>query len=275
MQTAKTNNTLSISSLYAFALTVLMLGGLFVFNLVYYPEPADAEPYHAEVREVLDYVPARITVKWPERILNRLDVGENPAVHRQTRQEGYSYEDRQTLRAAIELLRPNRIINRVYTSGLTGRSFTLLIVHCKQARDLAGHYPPRCYPGNGMVQAAPPENWDYRLSSDIMIQGTIYTFRQRSIRAGMRTDQDLENDPRLKLSVYNFMVMPDGQIHRDMDAVYEVAYNQTRKFFGAGQIQIVIHHAHYPEREQRDALAETVVRDLRRQIEVMTQGIDL
>src|SRR5580658_8411121 len=51
--------------------------------------------------------------------------------------------------AATELLRPNTILSRDYVSQSTGQTATLLIVDCSDARDLQGHYPPRCYPAQG------------------------------------------------------------------------------------------------------------------------------
>jgi len=50
--------------------------------------------------------------------------------------------------SAIELLRPNATLNRVYTNNM-GREVGFLLVQCRDSRDMLGHYPPICYKGQG------------------------------------------------------------------------------------------------------------------------------
>jgi hypothetical protein len=42
-----------------------------------------------------------------------------------------------------------------------------------------------------------------------------------------------------ELRIDNFMVLPDGQMCRDMDGVELAAQDYRRKFFGAAQIQVI------------------------------------
>ena len=55
--------------------------------------------------------------------------------------------------AAVEMLRPERIVQRVYTDTESSDRFSLVIVFSPDARDLAGHYPPVCYPNAGWLRA--------------------------------------------------------------------------------------------------------------------------
>ena len=63
---------------------------------------------------------------------------------------------------ALDLLDPNAQRNIRFTDfspmGLTGpdRRISVMIVQCKLARDMQGHYPPRCYPAQGARLAAGP-----------------------------------------------------------------------------------------------------------------------
>ena len=51
---------------------------------------------------------------------------------------------------AQELLRPNAIFSRRFQRpGEIG--VHVLVVHCSDARDMIGHYPPICYPSSGWV----------------------------------------------------------------------------------------------------------------------------
>jgi len=42
-----------------------------------------------------------------------------------------------------------------------------------------------------------------------------------------------------ELRIDNFMVLPDGQVCRDMDGVEVAAQDYRRKFFGAAQVQVI------------------------------------
>src|SRR5690606_34429817 len=57
-------------------------------------------------------------------------------------------EDEEVIQAARKLLRPNGMVQRRYVQP-GGGGFGLLVVHCKDVRDMEGHYPPICYPSQG------------------------------------------------------------------------------------------------------------------------------
>lgn len=180
------------------------------------PSSADAEPYHAAVRHAVQALPMRIG-NW---------VG----------------EDEPLVAAAIDLLQPNVAIHRVYRNLETGLTASFLLVQCKDARDLAGHYPPICYPAQGWrMDHEAPGQWH---CGDLTLDGKVYGFSYGTVAGAHR------------INIVNFMLLPDGSAAPDMAAVRRVAADYKRRFFGAAQVQIVV-DARLPA-QQRDE----VVRDL-------------
>jgi Protein of unknown function (DUF3485) len=192
--------------------------------------PHDAEPYHARVRAAIEAVPYRVG-DW---------VG----------------TDQPIVEAAVKLLQPNAMLNRVYRNIQTGRTATLLIVHCKDARDLAGHYPPVCYPAHGWQEDDSRER-DWAAGS-LPITGMEYAFSYG------------EAIGRQRMTVANFMVLPTGEIRRDMAAVREVAADYTRHFFGAAQFQIIMDTS-IPSAD-RDAIVAELLGAVRPVIDAIRAG---
>jgi hypothetical protein len=149
--------------------------------------------------------------------------------------------------AATELLRPNKILSRDYVKqGSSELSATLLIVDCSDARDLQGHYPPRCYPAQGQkLESSKPRTWHL---NGMDINGMEYEFSK-----GDLGDEQV---------VYNFFITPcvpgvavshkelNGAICRDMDDVYTSGEDYQRRYFGAAEFQVVMSGA--MSAEQRD-----------------------
>jgi hypothetical protein len=127
--------------------------------------------------------------------------------------------------AAVRMLHPNVIIARRFRNITTNEAVTLLIVHVRDARDILGHYPPVCYPGQGWkLETKTAEDWGGVLQT---VHGTEYVFTRdrQETTAGLTVD--------------NFLAMRGGETCRNMDAVELAAQDRQRKFYGAGQIQIV------------------------------------
>ncbi|MGA3067341.1 MAG: exosortase-associated EpsI family protein, partial [Tepidisphaeraceae bacterium] len=133
--------------------------------------------------------------------------------------------------AATELLRPNTILSRDYVrQDDNGIVATLLIVDCNDARDLQGHYPPRCYPAQGeKTEGSRQRTWHLK---GMDINGMEYEFAR-----GDLGDEQV---------VYNFFITPhvpggvsvshkelDGVICRDMDDVYTAGEDYQRRYCGA------------------------------------------
>ena len=158
--------------------------------------------------------------------------------------------------AAITMLRPNLTISRKFTNFATGEEATLLLVQCKDARDLFGHYPPICYVANGF-RAVDSSLRDWNLDG-LSIKGMVYTFT--STRA-----EDLTS-----MVIYDFMILPNGTTCRDMDGVYASARDPRRRMLGAAQMQVLV-SATLPQ-EQRDALFQSMVRANRETIDAILAG---
>jgi hypothetical protein len=139
---------------------------------------------------------------------------------------------------AIQLLQPNAILSLQYVNQHLRQAVSLLIVDCRDARDLMGHYPPICYPSQGEE-----EIMDQRLSRvwhlpHMDIHGMEYHFAPKS-----PTDEEQ--------TVYNFFVIPlvpsrivshrelDGVIYPDMDGVDASGEDYQRRHFGAAEFQLV------------------------------------
>lgn len=183
------------------ALTVCLLGASLVEKVLFHLPPADAAPYHARVSAAAKTLP-RNAGPWLGT-----DV-ELPA-------------------SAIKMLRPNTHIARQYQHVATGRTATLVIVQCEDARDLIGHYPPVCYRSVGWETVA--EVATERTAGGEAFPVTDYAFSAKH-NGGV-------NDIRID----NFMILPDGQLCRDMIGVEKLAQDYRRKFFGAAQVQILTH----------------------------------
>ena len=203
------------------AIALVMLGVLAV-QAAMRPTPEDTAPYHNVVKKVY----GDIDLKFGEWVgVQQLTSG-----------------------AAYRLLRPNVIFTREFTNQRTGEDVTFLLVHCKDARDIYGHYPPNCYPGQGWK--IDPENgspaFDHRID-DELITGTEYHFSMEQI------------DGR-QCIVYNFILLPNGQIARDMTQVSKNAWDYMKRYYGAAQVQVVFGEpeCRLEESRRREILEEMV-----------------
>jgi hypothetical protein len=181
------------------ALTLLLLGGAVADKVIFHVAPADATAYHTRVRQAKDQVPYNIG-SW---------IG----------------TDTPLPPSAVDLLRPNTFLSRQYQDVRTGRVASVLVVHCEDARDLIGHYPPVCYAAHGWSKRA-------AVPIDRTVDGEVFPVTDYTFTS-TRLDRASE------LRIDNFMVLPDGQLCRDMDGVEVAAQDYRRKFFGAAQVQIV------------------------------------
>lgn len=180
-------------------LALAMIGGIFVQRLSFAAEVEEVAPYHAKVRAAVDAMPEQIGDWVSEEI-------EIPA-------------------AAVALLKPNAIFGRRYVNSLTGRQVDLLVVHCRDARDMAGHYPPVCYPSSGWTE----EDRAMMQFGSIGLDAPWARYEFSRIASGYN----------VQMTVLNVMVLPDGRIVHTMDAVREQAADYRSRFLGAGQIQFV------------------------------------
>jgi hypothetical protein len=215
-----------------------------------YVKPQDVEWYHTRAREEIDKIPYAIA------------------------QGRWTGKDQPLPTAAQKLLRPNAVVSRTYednqkidansSSGGRERAATLLIVQCRDSRDMLGHYPPRCYRSHGMEQKyAEPRDWNV---GDMTIPGVEYGFEQKLVGQTYRT------------TVYNFFVVPGGRtnnpLRRDMDAVRDAAEDYQQRYYGAAQFQVVfqgLSGADLP-RSERDEIFRTLIEPTIPVIKTLSSG---
>jgi hypothetical protein len=179
--------------------TAIVLSALMTDQAFFKKPPAEAEAYHTAVRSAV----TNIASTWGSWLGVEVPVPQ----------------------AAVKMLHPNIIISRRYQNIATEQKASILLVHVKDARDLIGHYPPICYPGQGWkMQSATEADWPL---SNGKAQGTEYVFSRDEIAAGSR------------IIVDNFFVLRGGIICRNMDDVELAAQDRSRKFFGAAQVQLI------------------------------------
>jgi hypothetical protein len=219
-----------------------------------YVKPQDVEPYHANAKAAIDQIPyALVQGRWTGK-------------------------DQPLPTAAQKLLRPNAWISRTYEdkqrnelgaggSALSGgreRAATLLIVQCRDSRDMLGHYPPRCYRSHGMEQkSAQPRDWTV---GDLTIPGVEYEFEQKLVGLTYRT------------TVYNFFVVPGGRtnepLRRDMHAVRDAAEDYQQRYYGAAQFQVVFQGLSSTDlsRAERDDIFRTLIEPTIPVIKTLSSG---
>jgi len=183
----------------AYAATALVLLALLGDRALLRMAPAETDAYHAAVRSAVNAIP-RVTGDW---------VGVDVSVPD----------------AAVQMLHPNVILSRRYQNLSTNEAVVVLLVHVRDARDVIGHYPPVCYPGQGWkTRSATPQDWR---AGTLQMAGVEYDFVQERLEGA------------LQLYVGNSLIFAGGETCRDMDGVERAAQDRKRKFFGAGQVQFV------------------------------------
>lgn len=134
-------------------------------------------------------------------------------------------------REARELLDANIIRQLQYTDFDTGEVIQLLVVHCKDTRDMMGHYPPVCYPNVGWSYTPENDRELIRLSIN-GIETPAYRYRFTRFEGGV---------PRT-MSVINFFVLPqtDGPgLYKDPDGINNASRDRRTARLGAANIQIL------------------------------------
>jgi hypothetical protein len=212
------------------AATIALLAGLAFDRIVFQAPSADSTAYHARIRSVAEKL---------------------PDLH-----DRWLGTDVEVAAGAITLLKPNVIISRSYAEIDTGRHVNLLLVQCRDARDLDGHFPPNCYKGRGCIlETGDPTDWNV---DGLKITGMQYVFL---------TPQHT------RMTVENFMLLPSGKTARDLDAVEQAAKDRRQKYFGAAQVQFVFDQP--LSQSDRDEIVGTFVEMLRPLLnEILQKGND-
>lgn len=127
--------------------------------------------------------------------------------------------------SATNLLRPNAIIARNYTNDERGLSATLLVVQCRDTRDMAGHYPPQCYPASGWLEP------DEDAVSMVEVEGQEMR-RYRFHRVAGQAERSI--------IVYSLFVLPTGDLTVSMTDVRRLSADYGYRRYGAAQIQVLL-----------------------------------
>lgn len=219
----------------------LMVCGVVGWQSKSLPDPEGTEEFHAAVRAAVERLPSRVG-PWVS-----YDVAPTPG--------------------AVRLLKPNVLHQRRWVNTATNEGVSVLVVHCGDTRDMLGHYPPVCYVGQGMSLASRGEwspagvgtagrTWSEGGEAAAGVKVPEYEFV--AVR-GARTEG---------VWVRNAMLLPGVGLGRDMTDVQKAARNVTRRYFGAGQIQLVFPHE-YSER-QRERITREVLAIYRDVLETVT-----
>ena len=208
-----------VISVFAAPLVCLgLLGGIVLGNLRH-ASAQSADPFHARAKSAIDSIPYLIG-NW---------VG----------------SDQPVPTAAVALLRPNAILSRRYIDQGTSISSEpisadFLIVQCRDSRDMAGHYPPNCYPAAGekLISSRP----FLQPIGALVIHGTEYHFAP--------ADGGVESR-----CVYDFFVVPGRGIVGTIGEVRDSAADRDRRQYGAAQIQVVLSDR-YSHAQRQKAFAD-------------------
>lgn len=188
--------------LMAPALVTAVLFGVMAVDVLSRPTAADSEPFHREVAELAKWIPLEF--------------------------DGWVGKDRPSTAAAIQLLKPNVILQRSYIHEERRLGVGFLVVQTRDARDMIGHYPPVCYPAHGWQAAgATPVSLQV---GDMKLKGVDYRFTRR------------EFGKTALLSVIDIILLPDGRSLGEMNAVGDLASDYRHRHYGAAQIQVVFHN---------------------------------
>ncbi len=221
--TASTRS-ISLSAAIAPAICLLTLGAALV-ERASRDTAADVEPYHKRVAAAVSSVPYTIGY-W---------TGADDAIPP----------------AAQQLLRPNALLSRTYVysdpRSLTYDRAGLVIIQCRDPRDMQGHYPPICYVAHGQtLDSAAPRTWTLAAEGEpLTLDGRVYEF---SAHAGGQS---------LRVFVYNILLVPGVGAVEDMSSIYEAASSYQRRLHGAAQIQVTVSADLPPHR--RDEVAADLI----------------
>jgi hypothetical protein len=193
----------TLSSWIILAMTLILLGGMIVTNAGgSLKTPPEVTTYYASVAESIDAIPHHFGA-WIGQ-----DIPPQPA--------------------AVELLRPNKLLQRRYVNTENNAWFELLIVHCGDVRDMLGHFPPVCYPAHG---------WDLDGRKTVGVQ--VGQFEADAVFYTFRREQDFTTNTKTVLSLF-ILPSPEGPILEGAYAPVERAGRyRDRSRLGAAQVQVI------------------------------------
>mgnify|MGYP001806947204 CR=1 FL=1 len=131
---------------------------------------------------------------------------------------------------AQRLLRFNGALSRRYR-GEDGTQASVLLVHCSDARDMLGHYPPICYPANGWVVTSLGVNERESLTlklPDAEVPVLVYHFRRRA-----------EDGTELRVRIFDTFILPNGGVTPHIGEINSLSGRYALAVQGVAQLQIL------------------------------------
>lgn len=226
---------LSTTSAIALAATAALLLGIAAERQRYVGATA-FEPFHADVAQLVEGYPLSVGT-W----LGRDEPVPEPALKllKPNAIRSISFEDTQV--SALE--QPQRV--------------QLVVVACKSAADMAGHWPPRCYPAHGLtLESSKPRDW--RVAGR-RLEGMEYEF--------VRTAQGRTQ----RQTVCNLLVIPNVGTVRDIQDVRRSAEDYQQRYLGAAQVQVVFAGGTMTP-DERDEVVRTLLTPAMPMIELLAAG---
>lgn len=209
-----------------------------------YRSEADFEPYHTRASAAVESIPY-IIAPWYGKEAPLRD--EEKALLKPNAYRCINFTDTR----ASALADPSRLV-------------ALMVAQTRRANDMDGHYPPVCYPAQGyslVNNDGTPRDWKV---ADKVIQGMEYQFERRS---GGRLE---------RTTVYNFMILPQQGIRRDMKAITASAEDYQQRYYGAAQFQVVfvlsLAEPTQSAREQRDQIFSELIAPCLKVIDTLSKG---
>ena len=128
--------------------------------------------------------------------------------------------------AAVKLLHPNAILSRRFKPADGGPAVDLLLVHCTDARDMGGHYPPVCYRAAGWVQ------------EDTSGETLTLTGRALPLRVYRFSRAEGPGVER-RMRVLNVFILPDGTLTPEIRDIRKLSERLALSSQGVAQLQII------------------------------------
>ena len=197
----------------SFAAAVLALGAILAFGVERPRDGTQYTEYFERVSEKMSAIPYRIG-DW---------IG----------------QDVDAQAPAIRILKPNKLLQRQYASVDGSTKFSLFMIHCTDARDMQGHYPPVCYPAHG---------WTI-----IRTERSDFVLGQSRVPCKVYQLDALRQGRTLEMTILNFFAVPSQQeaLAADMSAVNRASLASSRSWMGAAQVQLIVHGIVPPEEMTR------------------------
>ena len=179
-------------------------------------------------------------------------------------------DERPLTPAAVELLRPNAAMSRSYRRIGEPAAVAISLIHCSDFRDMAGHYPPVCYPAHGWTMESMAAGIGGARGG---IDGVVDSVEQTSLSIAdvgrfpvrcYRFSRMGDGLVQIKMTVLNAFILPDGSWVTELGAIREGSARRRIAGEGVAQLQLVM--AGWPSIESVRAQSESLLASIPAQV---------